>query len=413
MEKLRAAGLFGRELLTVSGSLTERYNGCLAMLGVSPTKLDRFTIDGMGWSPEIAEEKGDPHYLNIGEANPHALIISPEQEGNPVHMPFHSFDRDIMMAVFTAYGREIRNITKDSAICLQLDQNIDTYYEPFDLLRYNQISVSFQLLNDIQQKQKEQLELVKLFEEGNNFIDRSVHNKLLESAKSFGDLRSRKLDLDPLQLKVSSFYTKAFGGIFVLRDFISDIIVFESEETFKKAIKDTVHEVTLFHIDHNELTSTLVNHLIAEFDIKKAAKTKRYDRIKKHRFMEHLKNTEHPIKEILDSTILFKRYLNELDVETKKLLMSVELYNQRKIVERELKIDEVVDPIYAKALLQPHSALEDEHRELVWKLLTKMVPKDPLHLYWYDKKQFYDTYANWPDSYQDWVIERILENNQN
>lgn len=413
MEKLRAAGLFARELITVSGSLSERYNGCLAILGMTPTKLQRFTIDGMGWSPEIAEEKDNPYYLNIGEANTNAILISPQQEGHPVHMPFQSFDRDVITAVFAAYAKEIRDITKDSAICVQLDQHIDSYYQPFDLLRYKQISVSFKLLHSLVEKQKEQLDLVKEFNEGNNFIDRSIHNKLLDSAKKYGDLRDRKLELEPIQLKVSSFYTKAFGGVFVLRDFINDILIFESEETFQKAIKDTVHDVTLFHIDHKELTSTLVNHLIAEFDIKKAAKTKRYKRIKKQLFVDHLKDTRHPIKEILDSSLLFKKYLNDFDVETKKNIMSVELYNQRKIVERELNIEDVVDPIYIKALLQPHSSLEVELRELVWKLLTKITRKDPLHLYWYDKKQFYDTYLTWPESYREWVIACILKNNKN
>ncbi|MCW5520207.1 hypothetical protein J1N09_10185 [Aureitalea sp. L0-47] len=413
MDKLKAAGLYGRELIAVSGSLARRYNGCLGMLGVEPTALDRFHIDGMGWSPEIAEEKSNPFYLNIGEANSNAIIISPNQEGNPVHMPFHSFDRDIMTTVFTAYAKEIRDITKDSAICIHLDQHMDTYYEPFDLLRYNQLTLSFRILNDLARKQKEQLELVEEFNSGNNFINRDIHNKLLDSARNFGDLRNRKLELEPLKLKIRSFYTKAFGGIFVLRDFINDIIIFESEEYFKKAIKDTVHDVTMFHIDHNELTATLVNHLIAEFNIKKAAKTKRYERIKNHLFVQELKECKHPWTEVLDSPMLFKRYLNELDVEAKKRLMSVERYNQRKIVERELKMDEVVDPIYMKALLEPHSSLEVEHKELIWKLLTKIVPVDPLHLYWYDKKHFYETYLTWPEGYQDWVIDRILKNNLN
>lgn len=413
MDKLKTAGLFGRDLIKVSGSLAERYNGCLAILGMDPTQLKTFHVDGMGWSPEIAEEKNNPYYLNIGEANLNAIIISPEQEGKPVYMAFHSFDRDIMRTVFTAYAKEIRDITKDAAICIHLDQHIDTYYEPFDLLRYKQITVSFRILNDLAKKQKEQLQLVEEFNSGNNFINRDIHNKLLESAKKYGDLRDRKLELDPLQLKVSTFYTRAFGGVFVLRDFINDIMVFEDEELFKKAIKDTVHDVTLFHISHNELTATLVNHLIAEFDIKRAAKSKRYDRIKKHLFVQELKDCKHPLREVLDSPMLFKKYLNEMDVDTKKRLMSVELYNQRKIVERDLKIDDVVDPVYEKALLQPHSSLEEEHKELIWKLLTKIVPADPLHLYWYDKEHFYKTFLNWPEGYQDWVIDRILINTKN
>ena len=122
MKKLREAGLFGGALVTLSGSLAKRYNACLAMLGVTPTKLKTFSIDGMGWSPEVAVEKKENYYLNTGEANVNAIIISPDQKGKPAHMPSHSFDRDVMEAVFAAYGSEIRDITKDSALVLHLDQ---------------------------------------------------------------------------------------------------------------------------------------------------------------------------------------------------------------------------------------------------------------------------------------------------
>lgn len=412
MDKLKAAGLIGGALAPISGSLAERYNGCMALLGVSPTKLTSFSVDGMGWSPEISEEKKEPYYLNIGEANSNAIIVTPAQKGKPVHMPFHSFDRDIMTAIFAAYDREIRDITKDSALCVHLDQNMDAYYEPFDLLRYKQISVSFKLLHKLDEIQKEQQELVTTFYEGNNFIDRSIHNQLLESAKKYGDLRQRRLNLDPITLTIKSFYTKAFGGIFVLRDFVNDIIVFEKMEMFEKSTKDTVHDVTMFHISHNELTSTLVNHRITNFNIKKAAKTKRYERIKKRLFVKHLERFEHPLHEVLDSPFLFKKYLNALDKDTQKKIMSVEIYNQRKIVERDLNIEDVVDIQYTKSLLEPHSELEEEPRELVWQLLTKIAPTDPLHLYWYDKEQFYKAYATWKPSYREWVINCILKNNE-
>ena len=412
MDKLKAAGLYGGEVVPISGLLAQRYNGCLAMLGVAPTQLDRFSIDGMGWSPEIADEKEDNYYLNIGEANSNAIIITPLQKGKPVHMPFHSFDRDIMTAIFAAYDREIRDITKDSGLCVHLDQDIDSYYEPFDLLRYQKLSVSFRLLNELEEKQREQLALVDQFEEGNNFIDRKLHERLLDSAKKHGDLRRRKLQLEPIFLDIKSFYTKAFGGIFVLRDFVTDIIVFEEMKVFNKAIKNTTHEVSLFHISHHELTATLVNHRIAEFDIKKAAKTKRYERIKKHLFSLVLEKSEHPLTEVLDSPFLFKKYLNDLDVEVRKDLMSVELYNQRKIVERDLNIEDVVDVRYTQALLEPHSSLEEEQLALIWKLLTKVIPLDPLHLYWYDKEWFYKTYPTWKETYKDWVINYITAANK-
>ncbi len=409
LEKLKAAGLYGGALVQVSGSIVTRYNDCLAMLGLSPTSLERFTIDGMGWSPEIALEKDNNFYLNIGEANPNAIIITPEQNGKPVHMPFHSFDRDIMTAIFAAYPLQIRDITKDSAIVVHLDQEIDAYYEPFDLLRYKKISVHFNLLDNLDQKQAAQLELINTFETANNFIDRQLHQEILASAQAYGDLRERKLQLPSLELPIGSFYTKAFGGIFVLRDFVTDIIVFEDKALFAKAIENSSLEVNLFHISHHELTVTLVSQGIAQFDIKKAAKTDRYDRIKKHIFAEHLGPTEHPLPEILGSHLLFKKYLNTLEPDTRKKVMSVELYNQRKIIERDLKLEDVVDLQYTQALLEPHKNLEVEHQEIIWSLLAKIVPKDPLHLYWYEKEAFYNAFKTWKPDYQDWVIELILK----
>lgn len=412
MEKLKAAGLYESALVPLSGSLANRYNQCLELIGVAPSTLKNFSIDGMGWSPEIAEEKKDNYYLNIGEANTNAIIISPDQREKPVYMPSHSFDRDIMNTVFAAYKKEIRDITKDSAICLHLDQDIDSYYEPFDLLRYTKVTVSFDLLNNLDKKQKEQEELISLFKKDNNFIDRGIHQKILNSSKSYGDLRNRKLSLEPITLEVSSFHTRAFGGIFILKDFIKDIIIFEDEAIFKNAINDTAHDVLLFHKDHDELMTILTSHLIVENDIKSALKTDSYKRIKKHIFSEHIENVSHSFKEILDSHFLFKKYLNSLDEATRKKITGVELYYQKLITNKELKIEDYVDELYFKALLKPHSSLEKEHKDLIWKLLIKIIPKDPVYIFWYDKELFYTMYNTWNPTYQDWVIEQILESNK-
>ncbi len=407
MNKLKTAKLYGGGLVSLSGSLAKRYNDCLAMLGVKPTALSHFSVDGLGWSPEIAEEKGENYYLNIGDANPNAIIISPAQKGTAVFMPSHSFDRDLMHAIFTAYDKQIRDITKDAALVVHLDQHIDAFYEPFDLLKYDHITVSFQLLNKLEHHQKEQLDLIKTFNEGNNFIDRDLHEKLLQSAKTYGDLRFRKLELEDVSLKVSSFYTRAFGGVFLLRDFITPILIFEDIEVYKKAIKDTHHEVMLFHKNQDELMVTLVEYKIAELDLKSAVKTPNYSRIKHHLFNDALDATEHPINEIFNNQFLFKKYLNEFDLETRKRLMGVELYLEKIAQSNQTKMEDIVEPRYSKSLHKPYSWLEVEQKELIWKLLTKIAPVDPLHVYWYDKEQFYEQYKNWKPGYQDWVIETI------
>ncbi|WP_299129474.1 DUF6638 family protein [uncultured Winogradskyella sp.] len=410
MDKLKEANLYRSELIPVSGKLVERYNKCLKTLGFKETKLKSFSVDGIGWSPEVAEEKKDVHYLNHGDANPHGIIISPLQKGKPVHLPFHSFDREMMQHIFRTHGQKINDITRDSAICIDFDQDIDVFYEPLDVLKYDDVSITFRLIDNLEEKQKEQLKLVDKFRTGNNFIDEAIHKELLDSAKTYGDLRDRDLSLHPLHFSTTSFYTRAFDGVYLLRDFIKPILVFESKDVYKEAIKDTVHDVLIYHIEQPELIDKLKDHIIIQCDLEDMVKTPNYDRIKKFQLYQSINQPEHPIKEILDNKALFKSYLNKIDIKARKKVMGVELYLEKLERSNAHKVEDMVDQSIYFALHQPHSSLSAEHRDLIHRLLINIAPKDVLFLYWYDKEQFYKSYNTWDDSFRDWVIETISNN---
>ncbi len=407
MQKLKEANLYRSELIPVSGKLVERYNKCLVKLGFTKTKLKTFHIDGIGWSPEVAEEKEEMHYLNNGDANAHGIIISPLQKGKPVYVPFHTFDRDMMLHVFNTHGEKINDITRDCAICLDFDQGIDAFYEPLDVLKYKTVSINFHLINNLVEVQKKQLKLIENFNRDNNFIDEKIHEQLLVSAKTYGDLRNRDLELYELQFNTDSFYTKAFKGVYVLRDFITPIIVFEDETWHKEAIKDTNYDVLIYHIHQPELMDKLRDHVIIEYDLELAVKTERYERIKKFEMTRYLKKTQHPVKDILDNPILYKSYLNKLDIESRKKLMSVERYLEKLETSNQYKIADIVDSKLFEALHKPHSSLEGKHQDLIWKLLVNISPKDVLYWYWYDKEDFYTNFKSWEDSLKEWIIATI------
>jgi len=410
MQKLKDANLYRSELIPVSGKLVERYNKCLKTLGFTKTMLKSFYIDGVGWSPEVAEEKKDVQYLNHGDANPHGIIISPLQKGKPVYLPFHSFDREMMQQVFRTHGGKINDITRDSAICIDFDQNIDVFYEPLDVLKYDDVIITFRLIDNLSEIQKEQLRLVDKFKTANNFIDESIHQQLLDSAKIYGDLRDRDLSLHPLHFTTGSFFTRAFDGIYLLRDFIKPIVIFENKEVYKEAIKDTIHDVLIYHIAQPELVDKLKDHIIIESDLESIVKTPNYDRIKKFELAQFLKDTQHPIKDILTDKVLFKSYLNKIDIKARKQVMGVELYLEKLERSNAFKVEDMVEQSLYFALHQPHSSLSAEHRDLIHKLLINISSKDVLFLYWYDKEQFYKSYETWDDSFKDWVIERISNN---
>ena len=280
MQKLQKANLYRSELIPINGKLVERYNKCLVKLGFTVTKLTSFSIDGLGWSPEIAEEKNEVFYLNNGEANPHAIIISPLQKGLPIYNPFHSFDVELMKLVFKTHQQKIQNITRDSAICVDFDQSIDVFYEPLDVLKYKDVKISFRLIDDLDKAKEEQLQLIETFKRDTNFIDENLHQQLLTSAKKYGDLRERDLNLDPIIFTSDSFYTKAFGGIYLLRNFITPILIFEEKEAYKEAINDTTYDVLMFHVSQPQLVTQLRDHLIIECNLEQELGSKRYERIK-------------------------------------------------------------------------------------------------------------------------------------
>lgn len=410
MNKLKQANLYRSELIPVSGKLVERYNKCLVKLGFTETKLKTFHIDGIGWSPEVAEEKEDNHYLNNGESNPHGIIISPLQKGKPVYLPFHTFDRDLMKYVFKVHGEKIKDITRDCAICLDFDQGIDVFYEPLDVLKYNKVSINFHLIDRLWYIQKEQLELVETFNKANNFIDEDLHQKLLDSANAYGDLRHRDLNLHELQYTTDSFFTRSFGGVYVLRDFIKPIVVFEDKTWYKESIKDTNYDVLIYHIEQPELMDKLRDHVIIEYDLEKVIETKRYERIKKFEMAQYLKKPQHPIKDVLNDPILFKSYLNKLDIKARKKVMSVERYLEKLETSNQYKIADIVDVKLFEALHQPHSSLDVKHQDLIWKLLVNISEKDILYWYWYDKEAFYTSFKTWDDSLKEWAVETISNN---
>ncbi|MEE9408301.1 MAG: DUF6638 family protein [Polaribacter sp.] len=410
MNKLKQANLFRSELIPVSGKLVERYNKCLQKLGFAKTKLTSFSIDGIGWSPEIAEEKKETYYLNNGEANSHGIIITPLQKGLPIYNPFHSFDKELMKLVFKTHLKKIKNITRDSAICIDFDQSIDVFYEPLDVLKYKDVIINFHLIDDLDKAKATQLALIKTFNKDYNFIDENLHQKIVASAKKYGDLRTRDITLDPIIFTTDSFYTKAFGGVYLLRNFISPILIFETKEAYKEAINDTTYNVLMFHISQSELIAQLRDHLIIECNLTQEVITDRYIRIKNFIFSEHLKDTQHPIKDILNDNMLFKSYLNKIDLKSRKKVMSVERYLEKKSINKDIKIKDIVDEEFYFSLQKPHSSLRANHQDLIWHLLVNVASKDVLFLYWYDKEQFYQIFKTWDESTQDWVIETICNN---
>ncbi len=407
MQKLKEYNLHYPNPIKITGFMVDRYNKCLELFGIQPTKLSQFTIDGKGWSSEIAAEKNEIHYLNNGEANPQAILISPLQKEVEIYEPFSTFDKELINLIFESYFNEIKDITKESALCIEFNQGIDVYYDVYDLLKIEKITIEFHLINDLGAIKKEQLNLVAEFNKDNNFVNEKLHKKILNTVRKYGDLRNRNLNLKSLNYIINSFYTKAFGGVFVFKDFANEILIFENKQQYNQAIKNDTFKGLIFYIEQTELFSILEKYIVLELNIVKNANSERYKRIKKHLFTQMFSKTEQPLEQILDNDLLFKRYLNGLDLQGKKRLMAVDRFVELKNKDSKILPKDIIPSDVIRALYQPHSSLLDVNTFLIWKLLSKIAPADPVNMYRYAKDIFFKNYMSYDESYKNWIIKNI------
>jgi len=402
MEKLRKAGLYMSSLVPIRGNMVERYNKCLVHLGLEPTAHTELHIDSIGWSPEVAEEKGNNYYLNHGGANPYGIILSPLQQKKPVYFPYHSFDRELVDYFYSRNELTIKDLTSDSAIIIDLDQNIDSFYEPSDLIDYNHVTVGFRVLNDLDLEQERQNKLVEKMYQGNNSLNENLHTKLLASANKFGDLRTRKLKLEEVDYITTSFYTKAFGGVFVFRsENEKHLLVFESEEVMNAHN----HNYTVAHISSPQLLPELQRRGYVKFDPLELD-PERVERIAQLNFAQFVKGANHSVEEILSSKTLYLKYLNELSPKLKAFCTGPQRYLEKLAKGNEAQREYyITDEVFAAF----HSPAKFEIANLLWILICRMQPCDPYLTYYYDKELFYEQFQTYDPSYQDWIINIIKE----
>ena len=410
MEKLRQAKLFGQGLLHINTDvLVARYNGCLDAMGLPPTQLASFTIDAMGWSPEIAMEKGDNYYLTHGEANQLAIVMGPGQHNKPVYFPYYSFSRDLMNHLFYRYHDQIAHITESTAIWLDLEQDLTSYETPYDLLMVNDIQVRIGTVNGISRAAMQQRDLVRRFlDEELAWFDPELRESLAQSARTYGDLRAKDVIVHDFKYSdPGSFFTRAFGGVYILRGLFEDrpyVMIFnDREEKDHYAALDS----NAFHIESPELIGLLRSYDLVHENLSYYLEYPEMLALKRECLLVEALSRERPDVDFLHlSSAQKKKYIRELHH-----LLPPEFPE----IERLIKLvkNGSLPPLYSLSrellllLSYPNPKLAQPVRRLVWQLLCDMKPTDVLSLYIYHKDKFFTVYGQWLESTQLWAIDLI------
>lgn len=416
MKLLKEKGLHGSGLLEISSArMIERYNCALVSMGFQPTVLKRFSVDMLGWSPEIATEKRSIYYLTHSLANPMGIVISINQRHAPVYFPYHSFDRPMISAFFNRFTAEIMDISTTDALCIDLENGVSTYAGLEDLLLVNSFILRAETPRGLIAGAKKQQRLAADFLQSDVlWEDQKTRQALIASAERFGDLRQRKLRIaDLAYTDIDIFYTEALGGVYVLKNPLHDSAAAEEKPTFvvckkpeplngaglentdirvlsieRKNLLRDLRKADFFHLDMKEYQNKpeLLEYkkelLLANFICTREESYSGWSRMRKKNFIARHANDIPPL--FFEIERVQKRFAG--GKKFYDIPLSVELINY---------------------LVLPHKNLPPVYRFALKNLLSELDPSDPFRLFKYNKGRFYQEYKQYPPCKKQWVAQQL------
>jgi hypothetical protein len=211
--------IFGRLLPVEEPHLIERYNKALVAFGLPATKLTSFEIDRSGYSPQVAEDLGDVHYLDPNEIDRRFIILTPAQVELPVVHTAFSNTSQLLYEFMTGNQRAINALTIKDVIYGEIEDSVDKVEDIEDLLSINQVEFKVLSAEDVLGKAAELGKLAdRLRQEPNAWRDNAMLERMVELAKVCGDIRENALVPDQVIFRHNAYWTSHFGGLYVFVD---------------------------------------------------------------------------------------------------------------------------------------------------------------------------------------------------
>jgi hypothetical protein len=211
--------IYGRLLAVEEPHLIGRYNKALTAFGLPNTKLERIEIDRTGFSPQVAEEIGDYHYLDPNEINRRFIILTPAQVELPVVHTAFSNTSQLMFEFMTKNARAIDAATLRDVIYGEIEDSVSKVEDIEDLLSINQVEFRVLSAEDVLGKAAELGKLVdRLKQEPDAWRDDALLNRMVELARATGDIRENALVPDQVIFRHNAYWTSHFGGLYVFID---------------------------------------------------------------------------------------------------------------------------------------------------------------------------------------------------
>lgn len=203
-------------LFPVAGLLAERYAQALKQARGLDCPLDHFSIDRMGWSPQLAALFGED-YLGA-EALRNAIILSPEQaEAPPLRRRF-SYEAALIELVYIEAKPTLLHLIADEAALVELDAGLTFCRVPSDLLGISSALARIDTPSGTLDSTRDLLDLALNLGERSRLLDDGYIDQMLALVAKVGDPRRRSLPPD-LHLPLGSIWGDLVGAgpVYLLR----------------------------------------------------------------------------------------------------------------------------------------------------------------------------------------------------
>jgi hypothetical protein len=209
-----------RGLFPVDGELlVARYRAALEALGSNAGQRSRFHIDAAGYSPEIAADLADPHYLRSGVLHAHAVIVSAEQLRAPLIHPSLGYAADAYRQVTRKASQEIARIMLREPLLGEIRQAASHLTTTQQLADLSKFELHFRTPGGLVRGARKLEEMkAEFLESTQRWLDDDFIHELKELARDVRDVGALPDHLVVSRHSLGLFYSPAFGGSYVLEE---------------------------------------------------------------------------------------------------------------------------------------------------------------------------------------------------
>lgn len=197
--------------------LVDRYNRALERISGKTTKLSAFSIDAMGFSPEIAAEFDNLDYMDPHGANPHFILIDAAQVQCPTALRLHFTWALAVMRRFVADNLpQVNALLMRDVVFGEIDNGMPTIRTHRDLDRLRRVRVRVATSRDLISTARSLAEMIdRLKTEPMVWADDGLLGQMIEAALITGDIQDRPVEPQKLVFDLSCYHTLHFGGVHV------------------------------------------------------------------------------------------------------------------------------------------------------------------------------------------------------